>query len=163
MMNFSQLVTMATGLQRGSEDFNIILQRFQTKVYKSHSYNSETIRKSNPDWERKYEPRPFAESIRNILAVLALTPPTQVLTTDPFPKASSAGIGLDTMDIDGGVVPPGTADVPSGVEMLEGERLLCTPKHVVAWTDSTRIKTVASRFTLLLPPRPCKKALFNSS
>ena len=148
------MASLGGGLQRGSNDFNIILHRFKKKEYKSYSYDSELIRKSNPEWERKYEKRAFAESIRNILAVLALVPPLKVSTSDPL---GNTDIGPETMDIDDGAVPPGADDVPSGIEMLQGERLLCTPKHVVAWTDSTRNQNNRITIYMLLPPGHARK------
>ena len=147
------MATMNGGVQRGSEDFKTILEHFQTRVYKTHNYDTEAIRKSNPVWEKKYERRAFAESIRNILAVLALVPPLKVSTTDPFLTQDTN----ETMDVDDGVVPGGTADVPSGVEMLFGERLLCTPKHIVAWTDSTKNHNNRITIYVVMPPGHARK------
>ena len=67
-----------SGLQRGTEDYRVILHRFQAKVYSPHNYNPEQIRNSNSEWQRKYNPVAFAESLHHIVSSLYLAPPPPV-------------------------------------------------------------------------------------
>ena len=71
------------GLKRGSEDFRVVLHHFQTKQYIASSYDPDTIRNSNPEWKRKYDPVSFAESLRHIVATLFLSPPPSIKLTAP--------------------------------------------------------------------------------
>ena len=81
-----------SGLQRGTQDYRVILHHFQTKVYNSTNYNPEQIRNSNPAWAQKYNPTAFAESLRHIVSSLYLAPPP------PIPLNPSAPVQTtDTM------------------------------------------------------------------
>ena len=149
------------GLARGTDDFKAVLAAFNNKTYSIHNYDPQAILHSNPDWARKYDPQAFAESVRNLVANLRLTPPEfpdreanqhlpdpEIATNIPKAQIPKAQLMSPTE----GIAPPGIGADDAGIEMVSDQRLLVTPKQVVSWVDTSSNQNSRVTIYVMLPP-----------
>lgn len=146
------------GLLRGTEDFKAVLAAFKNGTYSQFNYSAEAILKAN-GWEGKYDSTAFADSVRNLVANLFLTPPEfpeRVVPNQHRPDRKDPAPGM--MNPNAGVPPPSAAaQHPAGEHMVSGQKLLVTPKHVVAWVDASRNQNHRLTLYVMMPPGYAKE------